>query len=96
MYWDTEEKRVGAYRTTTPEEFADADDLHPYEVEGEHGIAHLVTEYGKRANQDTQVSWPTSEREMRDLQMADQILVLIQFGGSFGYFSLIFWIVRVE
>jgi hypothetical protein len=35
-------------------------------------IAHLVEEYGKRANQETAIAWPTNEKEIRKKELGEQ------------------------
>jgi hypothetical protein len=74
IYWDPKERKVGAYRTTLPDHITDADDLFPYEVEGPEGIAALVQDYEKNSNTGSAVTWPTTEQEMRTLQLQDLVL----------------------
>jgi transposase InsO family protein len=74
VYWDPKEQKVGAYRTTLPDYINDADDLHPYEVEGPNGVAILVEQYEKTSNTTDAPPWPTTEQAMRDLQLQDPTL----------------------
>ena len=72
--WDEVSRVVCARRTPADEGITSSDDMESYIVEGIGGVEDAVMLYNERAGFSSSVKWPTTEQEMRLLQLADPIL----------------------
>jgi hypothetical protein len=71
-------QQVAAYRYCIDNDIYDPDDIYPYTMSGQTGLAHLVHLYETQAGLLTSTAqWPTTEAAMLHLQLQDPTLKAI-------------------